>query len=71
MIRPQQIPGYTGHIKGMISENLYSDSYGSSTCKAIGKKHAIGHNVTPKQRFLSQNTSEFKAKNFRRFIERP
>lgn len=48
MIRPQQIPGYTGHVKGLISENLFSDSYGSSTSKAIGKKHPIGHNVVPK-----------------------
>ena len=37
MIRNQQVPGYTGHIKGLISENLYSDSYANSTCKAIGK----------------------------------
>ena len=48
MIRPQYVPGYTGHIKGLVSENLYSDSYGNSTCKAIGKKHPVGHNVSPK-----------------------
>ena len=28
MIRKQQVPGYTGHVKGLISENLYSNSYG-------------------------------------------
>ena len=28
MIRKQQVPGYTGHIKGLVSENLFSKSYG-------------------------------------------
>ena len=70
-IRNQQVPGYTGHIKGLISENLFAYSYGNTTAKAIGKKHPIGHNVEPRERFLSQNTSQYKAKNFRRFIEHP
>lgn len=52
-IRNQFVPGYTGHIKGLISENLFAGSYGNSTAKAIGKKHPIGHNVVPKERFLS------------------
>jgi len=61
------VPGYTGHIKGLISENLYSESYGNSTAKAIGKKHPIGHEVDPKVRFTSQNSQIYKAKNFIRF----
>lgn len=65
------MPGYTGHIKGLVSENLFAYSYGNTTAKAIGKKHPIGHNVEPKERFLSQNTKEYKPKNFRRFIEHP
>lgn len=52
-IRNQFVPGYTGHIKGLISENLFAASYANSTAKAIGKKHPIGHNVLPKERFLS------------------
>ena len=67
MIRKQQVPGYTGHIKGLISENLYSKSYGNSTALAHGKKHPIGHEIIPKQRFTSQNTAEYGNKNFRRF----
>ena len=66
-IRNQQIPGYTGHIKGLVSENLFAYSYGNTTAKAIGKKHPIGHNVEPRERFLSQNSSQYKAKHFRRF----
>ena len=34
---------------------------------AHGKKHSIGHEVVPKHRFTSQNTTEYKPKNFRRF----
>ena len=47
-IRNQHVPGYTGHVKGLISENLYSQSFGNTTAKAIGKKHAIGHDIQPK-----------------------
>lgn len=67
MIRKQQIPGYTGHIKGLVSENLYSKSYGKSTAEAIYKKHPIGHEVIPKERFKSQSFNTYRAKNFRRF----
>ena len=70
-IRNQQVPGYTGHIKGLISENLFAGSYGNCTANAIGKKHPIGYNVEPRQRFLSQNTSQYKSKNFRRFGKYP
>jgi len=65
------VPGYTGHIKGLISENLFAQSYGNSTSKAIGKKHPIGHNVIPKERFRSQNTNQYRSKNFRRFADKP
>ena len=54
-IRNQYVPGYTGHIKGLISENLFASSYAYTTAKAIGKKHPIGHDIEPKERFLSQN----------------
>ena len=67
MIRNQQVPGYTGHIKGLVSENIFSSSYGNSTAKAIGKKHPVGHEVNARERFLSQNTGTYRAKNFRRF----
>ena len=47
MVRNQQVPGYTGHIKGLVSENIFSQSYANTTAQAIGKKHAIGHEVGP------------------------
>ena len=70
-IRHQRVPGYTGHVKGLISENLFSESFGNSTSKAIGKLHPIGHNIPPKDRFKSQNTSQYRSKNFRRFGKLP
>uniref|UniRef100_A0A7S3CJQ4 Uncharacterized protein n=1 Tax=Strombidium rassoulzadegani TaxID=1082188 RepID=A0A7S3CJQ4_9SPIT len=70
-IRNQRVPGYTGHVKGLISENLFSDTFGNTTTKTIARKHSVGHDLGPRERFLSHNTSQFKAKNFRRFIERP
>ena len=67
MIRAQQVPGYTGHIKGLVAENLFSKSFGNSTAQAYVKRHPVGHELAPKQRFQSQNTKIYKAKNFRRF----
>jgi hypothetical protein len=50
---------------------LFAGSYGNCTASAIGKKHPIGYNVDPRERFLSQNTSQYKSKNFRRFADKP
>ena len=44
-IRHQHVPGYTGHIKGLVSENLFANSFGNVTAKAIGKKHPIGYDL--------------------------
>lgn len=63
----QHVPGYTGHVPGVVSENIYSKSYAKCTSTAIGKKHPRGYDVTPKVRYLSQNRQEYNPKNFRRF----
>ena len=47
MINEQRVPGYTGHIKGMESENLFGNSYGSLTAKAFTKRHPIGADPPP------------------------
>ena len=67
MIRRQEVPGYTGHIKGLLSENLFSESFALSTAKAYCKRHPIGINLDPKDKYRTQNSSTFKAKTFRRF----
>jgi len=66
-VRQQHVPGYTGHIKGLIAENLHGDSFANCSSKAIYRKHPHGHDVQPKHRFQSTNQSQFVAKNFRRF----
>lgn len=71
MIRHHRLPGYTGHIKGLVSENLFSETYGNSTAKAITKTHAIGHDLKPANRYKTQFKDSFKPKNFRRFIDKP
>ena len=68
-IRMQHVPGYTGHVKGMISENLFSKSYARSTATAISKKHPIGPDLDAKARFNCTQRQEFNPKNFRRFVE--
>ena len=45
MINEQRLPGYTGHIKGLQSENLYSQTFGESTQKAFTKRHPVGHDL--------------------------
>lgn len=32
----QHVPGYTGHVPGIVSENLFSKSYAKCTSAAIG-----------------------------------
>lgn len=39
--------------------------------KQLVKKHPIGHNIIPKERFRSQNTNQYRSKNFRRFADKP
>jgi hypothetical protein len=66
-VQQQHIPGYTGHVSGIISENIFAHSYAKCSATVINKRHPVGHDVTPKIRYLSQNKAEFNAKNFRRF----
>ncbi len=38
----QHVPGYKGHIPGLISENVHSKSFAKCTQMTIGKRHPIG-----------------------------
>lgn len=49
----QHIPGYDGHVPGLISENLYSKSYAKCSQVAIGRRQPKGHDVSSKIRFMS------------------
>ena len=49
----QHVPGYTGHVPGIHSENIFSKSYAKCTATAIGKRCNKGFDVTTKLRYLS------------------
>jgi hypothetical protein len=49
----QRVPHYGGHVKGIYSENLFGKSYAKMTAKAVSKRHPIGADLTPKNRFRS------------------
>ena len=67
----QHIPGYTGHVSGIASENIFGKSYPKCSATAISKIHPIGYDLQPKVRYLSQNRSEYNEKNFRRIVDNP
>jgi len=51
----------------MNSENLFSESYALQTAKAYTKRHPIGYDFAPADKYRTQNATTFKAKSFRRF----
>eukprot|EP00824_Muranothrix_gubernata_P018059 TRINITY_DN36943_c0_g1_i1.p1 TRINITY_DN36943_c0_g1~~TRINITY_DN36943_c0_g1_i1.p1 ORF type:complete len:298 (-),score=23.68 TRINITY_DN36943_c0_g1_i1:20-784(-) len=67
----QHVPGYQGHVPGVISENIYSKSFAKTTKKAISGKVEKGMDCCPKKRFTSTATHMFNEKQHRRFYEDP
>jgi hypothetical protein len=63
----QRTPGYTGHVQGLIAENLFAKSYAKMTSRAFSKRHPIGGDLSSKNRFRSSQREDFKPSNFRRF----
>ena len=70
-IRNQCIPGYTGFVSGVNSENLYGKSYSSNTAKSFKGKILRGFDHEPAKRFVSQNQKVFKETASRRIADRP
>ena len=66
-VRRQQVPGYTGHVRGMVNKDSMSKSYARVTAALFAKKHPIEVDNTPKGRFTSTQRGEFKLSNNRRF----
>ena len=54
-IRNQCVPGYTGFVSGINSENLYGKSYSHNTAKSFKNKILRGFDHEPQKRFVSQN----------------
>ena len=63
---PLTHPGYTGHIPGIVAENLFAKSYGKTSTKALKGTHVKGADVPAQKRYKSMATKEFGEKNFRR-----
>ena len=70
-IRNQCIPGYTGFVSGVDSENLYGKSYSYNTAKSFKGKILRGFDHEPDKRFVSQNQSAYKETASRRILENP
>jgi hypothetical protein len=73
-IRYQQVPGYTCHVPGVKSENLFAKSFARTTATANSNKRFnrnIGQKPNPADRYLTHNQREFGPQNFRRFLDSP
>lgn len=67
MMRRQQVPGYTGHVRGMVNKDSMSKSYARVTAALFSKQHPIQNDNTPKGRFSCTMRDEFRSSNNRRF----
>jgi len=65
-VRNQCIPGYTGFVSGVNSENLFGKSYSHNTAKSFKGKIPRGFDHEPNRRFTSQNQATFKETASRR-----
>jgi len=70
-IRDQRVPGYTGFLPGIHSENVYGKSYTKCSAASLNNKIAKGFDFSPEKRYQSVNQRSYKLKNFRRMVERP
>ena len=66
-VRKQQVPGYTGHVRGMVNRDSMSKSYARVTATLAARKHPIAVDNTAKGRFTSTQRDEFRSSNNRRF----
>lgn len=73
-IRMQHIPGYKGHVHGVIPENIHGKAYARATATALNKRQqnvCPGQKVSARETFTSLNRKEYNPVNFRRYLERP
>lgn len=66
-IRKQQVPGYTGHIRGMVNRDAMPKSYAKVTATLAAKRHPIAVDNSVKGRFSSTQRDEYRLSNNRRF----
>ena len=71
MVQKQHIPGYTGHVHGVICENLHGESFARTTATSMNGRMQRGNEMPPDKRFCSTQRHSFSTNNFRRFVEQP
>ncbi len=66
-LKPQHVPGYSGHVPGVASENLYSKTFGEVSAKAIARDHVLNDKEAEiKNRFTTSTKEEFNEDKHRR-----
>lgn len=73
-IRTQHVPGYKGHVHGVIPENIHGKAFARATATAMNKYskgYLSGQRMSPRDTFTSMNLKEYSPNNFRRYLERP
>ena len=70
-IRNQCIPGYTGFISGVKSENVYAKSYSNTTAKSFSNNITRGGNLADVKRFQSSSRKAYNEKRNARILESP
>ena len=66
-VRQQHCPGYTGHVRGMVSADSLSKSYARVTAHLFSRNHPVGTDTDTKNRFTSTQRNEYRLSNNRRF----
>jgi len=70
-IREQRIPGYTGFIPGIRSENVFSQTYTKNTAKSMANRITRGADQSSDKKFQSMAQKKFNEKHNRRLLEAP
>ena len=67
MVRQQQVPGYKGHNRGIVTKDFMHKSYAKVTAELFAKKHPMGDLTDPETRFTATQREAFNGGNFRRW----
>jgi len=65
-LKAQHVPGYSGYVPNVKSENLFGKSFARMTGNAINKEYNPGVALPEKERFRTSSIAEFNKVNFRR-----
>lgn len=53
-LKAQHVPGYSGYIPAVASENLFGKSFAKTSGAAINKEYVKGHNPPPQEVFKTE-----------------